>query len=339
MKKKICCLFLITLLATGCGKIPKLENGKDAVVSFNNDEKISVDDLYNNLKDTYGLSSLVVMIDTYVLEKTFDDYIDTAHEYAKSYITTIRENFESEEAFLQALSQNLGIQSVEAYENQIYLSYMQTHAAEEYARLQITDKQIEDYYENEVVGDIEISHILITPEVTDEMTDEEKSAAEETAKAEAREIINTLKNTDKDKIADTFKELAKEHSDDAATKDNGGSLGRINKNTLSSKYNDLVETAYDLEDGEFATTFVTTELGYHVILRTKSYEKDTLKKAKDSIIKVLSEEYMNSEAGITIKALQHYRKELGMEIHDSELDKLYSNYVQNQLANALNTQN
>ena len=216
---------------------------------------------------------------------------------------------------------------------------MQTHAAEEYARLQITDKQIEDYYENEVVGDIEISHILITPEVTDEMTDEEKSAAEETAKAEAREIINTLKNTDKDKIADTFKELAKEHSDDAATKDNGGSLGRINKNTLSSKYNDLVETAYDLEDGEFATTFVTTELGYHVILRTKSYEKDTLKKAKDSIIKVLSEEYMNSEAGITIKALQHYRKELGMEIHDSELDKLYSNYVQNQLANALNTQN
>ena len=337
MKKKICGLFLIILLATGCGKIPKLENGKDAVVSFNNDDKISVDDLYNNLKDTYGLSSLVVMIDTYVLEKTFDDYIDTAHEYAKSYINSVRENFESEEEFVSALNQRLGIQSIEAYENQIYLSYMQTHAAEEYAKLQITDKQIEDYYENEVVGDIEVSHILITPEVTDEMSDDEKKEAENTAKAELKEIINTLKNTAKDEIEETFKQLAKEHSDDSSTKENGGSLGKINKNTLSSKYNDLVETAYDLEDGQFSTSIITTELGYHVILRTKSYEKESLKKAKESIIKVLSEQYMNDDTAINIKALQHYRKELGMEIHDSELDKLYSNYVQNQLAGALTT--
>ena len=338
MKKKICSLLLAMMLVTGCGKIPKLENGKDAVVTFSNGDMISVDDLYEQIKDTYGFSSLIVMIDSYVLEKNFNDYIDTAKEYTKSYIDTLRDNFETEEELLSALSQRLGIQSIEAYEKQIYLSYMQSHAAEEYAKLQITDAEIEDYYNNNVVGDIEVSHILITPEVTDDMSDEDKAAAEKEAKDKAQEIINTLKNTAKDDLEETFKELAKTESDDSATKDKGGSLGKINKNTLSTKYDELVTAAYKLNDGEYGTSVITTELGYHVILKTKSYEKAALKDAKESILKTLGQEYMDSDSSIAIKALQHYRKELGMEIQDSELQRQYSNYVQNQLASALNNQ-
>ncbi len=335
MKKKICSLLLVMMLATGCGKIPKLENGKDAVVTFTNGDKISVDDLYEDIKNTYGLSSLVVMIDSYVLEKNFADYIDTAKEYAKSYIDAVRENFETEEEFVTALSERLGIQSAEMYEKQVYLSYMQTHAAEEYAKLQISDKEVENYYNNNVVGDIEISHILITPEVTDDMSDEEKTEAENTAKAEAQEIIDTLKNTAKDSLEDVFEELAKEHSDDNATKSKGGSLGKINKNTLSSKYDELVNAAYNLNDGNFSTSVITTELGYHIILKTKSYEKASLEDSKESILETLGQEYMDSDSSITVKALQHYRKELGMEIQDSELQKQYSNYIQNQLASSL----
>ena len=339
MKKKICCLLLILILVTGCGKIPKLTNGEDAVVTFTNGDKLSVDELYKEIKNTYGLSSLVMMIDTYVLEKEFSSYVDTAKEYASSYISALKENFDSEEAFIEALYKNLGVQSVDIYEKQIYLSYMQTYAAEQYAKLQITDKEIEDYYENNVVGDIEVSHILITPDVTDDMTDEEKTAAEEDAKAEAEEIINTLKNTAKDNIADVFKELVSEHSDDSATKSKGGNLGKINKNTLSSKYDELVDAAYKLNDGEYSTSVITTELGYHVILKTKSYEKASLEDSKESILKTLGEEYMNNDSSITVKALQHYRKELGMEIQDSELQKQYSNYIQNQLTSSLKSQN
>lgn len=338
MKKKICGLLLTVMLVTGCGKIPKLENGKDAVVSFDNGEKISVDDLYEEIKNTYGLSSLIVMVDTYVLEKNFSSYIKKANEYTTSYIDTIRENFETEEELLSALNQRLGIQSIEAYEKQIYLSYMQSHAAEEYAKLQISDKEIEDYYEKEVVGDIEVSHILITPEVTDDMTDDEKKEAEDNAYAEAKEIIDTLKATDKDDLEEVFKKLAEEHSDDDSTNTKGGSLGKINKNTLSSKYDDLVNAAYSLDDGEISTTVITTELGYHIILKTKSYEKASLEDSKDDILDVLADEYIQNDSAIGIKALQHYRKELGMEIHDSELQKQYSNYVQNQLASSLNQQ-
>ena len=76
MKKKIVCLMLGLLLLTGCGKVSKLENGQDAVVSFKNGDKISVDDLYNELKEKYALSTLLNMIDRKVLEETFPDNIE-----------------------------------------------------------------------------------------------------------------------------------------------------------------------------------------------------------------------------------------------------------------------
>ena len=56
MKKKIFALCAIMLLASGCGKVPKLENGKEAIVTFKDGEKISVDDFYELIKNEYGLS-------------------------------------------------------------------------------------------------------------------------------------------------------------------------------------------------------------------------------------------------------------------------------------------
>lgn len=334
MKKKLCGLLLIAMLATGCGKIPKLENGTEAVVTFENGEKISVDTLYDQIKNTYGLTSLMTLIDTYVLETTFPDYVDKAKDYAESYIKTISSNFETEEEFVSALRSNLGIESIDAYQKQIYISYMQSHASEEYAKTLVTDKEIEKYYKNETVGDIEVSHILITPDVTDSMTDEDKTKAENNAKAEAEEIIKTLKNTKKADLEETFKTLAKEHSDDTATKDNGGSLGKINKNTLTTAYDELVKAAYSINDGDFYSKVVTTELGYHVILRTKSYDKASLEDSKEKIKSTLAEQKLSNDSSLIIKALQNYRKELGMDIQDSELQKQYSNLIQNQLAAA-----
>ena len=73
MKKKIFIIGLSALALCGCGKIPKLSNGEDAVVTFKDDKKISVNDFYNKIKDTYGLNTLINMIDTYIYEKEFSD--------------------------------------------------------------------------------------------------------------------------------------------------------------------------------------------------------------------------------------------------------------------------
>ena len=173
MKKKIVLAMALTLLLTGCGKVPKLENGKDAVVSFKNGDKISVDDLYTQMKDKYALSILVNMIDKKVLEETFKDNIEKAKKASESYLSALKESYDSEEKLLSAIQQYYGFSTLEEYKDQIYLSYMQSYAVEAYAKEKITDKEIENYYKN-MENDIEVSHILITPQVTDKMNDDEK---------------------------------------------------------------------------------------------------------------------------------------------------------------------
>ena len=63
------------LLVTGCGSA-KLKNGEEKVVSFDNG-KVTADTLYKSLKDKYGISVLIDLMDRELLEK---DYKTTAEE-------------------------------------------------------------------------------------------------------------------------------------------------------------------------------------------------------------------------------------------------------------------
>ena len=333
MKKKIFALCAIMLLASGCGKVPKLENGKEAIVTFKDGEKISVDDFYELIKNEYVLNSLISMVDKYICETEFEDYKDTASKNADALINSLKEQYGSEDKLLEAL-QGSGYNTIDAYKDYAYLSYLQSHAIEEYAKTKITDKEIENYYKNDAIGDMEINHILITSNVKKDATDDEKKAAQDEAKKKANEVIdklNTAKKNGED-ITDAFTKLAKEYSEDDSNKDKGGALGKINYGSLSSKYDELVKAAKSLKDGEYSTSVITTELGYHVILKVKTYEKDTLENLKDSIKETLAEKYItNNKSSIGLNALQHYRKEYKMEIQDDEMKKQYSNYIQNAL--------
>ena len=333
MKKKIFALCAIMLLASGCGKVPKLENGKEAIVTFKDGEKISVDDFYELIKNEYGLNSLISMVDKYICETEFEDYKDTASRNADALINSLKEQYGSEDKLLEAL-QGSGYNTIDAYKDYAYLSYLQSHAIEEYAKTKITDKEIENYYKNDAIGDMEINHILITSNVKKDATDDEKKAAQDEAKKKANEVIdklNTAKKNGED-ITEAFTKLAKEYSEDDSNKDKGGALGKINYGSLSSKYDELVKAAKSLKDGEYSTSVITTELGYHVILKVKTYEKDTLENLKDSIKETLAEKYItNNKSSIGLNALQHYRKEYKMEIQDDEMKKQYSNYIQNAL--------
>ena len=245
----------------------------------------------------------------------------------------MKEQYGGEDKLLEAL-QGSGYNTVDAYRDYAYLSYLQSHAIEEYAKTKITDKEVESYYKNDAIGDMEINHILITSNVKDGATDDEKKAAQEEAKKKANEVIdklNTAKKNGED-ITETFTKLAKEYSEDDSNKDKGGALGKINYGSLSSKYDELIKAAKSLKDGEYSTSVITTELGYHVILKVKTYEKDTLENLKDSIIETLAEKYItDNQSSIGLNALQHYRKEYKMEIQDDEMKKQYSNYIQNAL--------
>lgn len=328
MKKKLFLLISAGLLVAGCGEIPKTKNGEDALVTFKDGEKISVDEVYTEMKNKYALQTIIPMIDTYIFEKEFADEIKDAKEQAKSTTEAYQEMYGGEEKFLQALKQ-YGYSDITQFENEQYISNLQNLAIKEYAKTLVKDKEIEKYYKNNVYGDVEVKHILITPEVTDEMSKDEITKAEDKAKKQIEDIIAELKKAKDPKAK--FEELAKKHSSDDDTKENGGDLGFINYGTLSSAYDELVDSALKLKNGEFSTKVITTELGYHVIYRVSQKEKAKLEDAKESIIETLSEDLLEEDTTIPGQALQHYRKKHGLEITDDEVQKQYANYVQSTL--------
>ena len=330
MKKKVLLLGVCSLLLCGCGKIPTLSNGDEAVVTFKDGEMISANDFYEEIKNSFGLSTLVNMIDKYIYENEFEDSLEDANTYAEAVIDQLRLSYETEEQLLSFL-QSYGFQSVEAYQNVMYINYLQNIAIETYVKDNITDEELEDYYENSVYPDMTISHILITPDVTDDMSDEETEEAE----AEAQETINTIiselndaKDNDED-ITEVFARLAEEYSEDDDTKDDGGNLGEINIGSLDSSYDELVRAASELEDGEYSTELITTELGYHVILKTATGEKDSYDDVLDQMKEAIATDKLSEDQSLMVDAVRYYRDLYELDIIDSEMDSQYGIYMNN----------
>lgn len=329
MKKKLFMLCLCLVLVTGCGKqIPKLKNGEEAVVTINKKDKISVDSLYEEIKEKYALETLISMIDKKILEDKYKKNLDDANTYAESTMKSLEDQYGDE--LEQMIAYYTGHQSTESYKASLYLSHLQGLAVDDYAKSQIKDKDVKEYYKNEVIGDIELSHILITPEVKDGMTDEEKTKAETAAENKAKDLISELKNA-KD-VKAKFAELAKKNSQDESTAKNGGSLGYINYGTLSENYDVLIDEAVKLKNNSYSTTAIKTSLGYHIILRTNQKDKAKLDDVKDTIIDRLAKELSASDSTVAVKAMQELRKEYNVEIQDSELKEQYANYIQNALS-------
>jgi len=330
--KKLIILGLCVLFLVGCTRIPTLQNGEDAVVTFGNGNMLSVDEFYQRIKDTFGLQTLIEMIDKAILEEVYKNDLEDAREDAENYVHAWQTHF-GEEALMR-MQQEYGYSTWEAFEDFLYLSQLQSKAIEDFAKGKITDRQIENYYRDEIVGDIKVSHILITPEVTGTMDREEVEAAEAGAKEKAENLIKELRDVSANEVADKFAELAKVHSDDKASGAGGGNIGFINKHTLDDAYGEFATEAYKLRDGQFTTRVVQSELGFHIILRVESKEKPALDTVRDTIIESLSSNLLDEDATVPIRAMQELRKEHGVELIDSELQQQYASFMQNALTNA-----
>lgn len=330
--QKVVALSLASMtLLSGCGAktIPTLENGDQAVVTFNENAKISVNDFYNQMKEKYGTEVILNMIDKMILEKKYADSTEEAHKNADSVMSQLESSYGDK--LLSAIQTYTGYQTLDEYKDYVYLSYLQNKAAEDYAKDNIGEKDIKKYYNDEIKPDIKVSHILISVNYASDASDDDKTKAKNEAKAKAQEALDKLKAADKSKIADTFSELAKEYSNDDSSKDDGGSLGFINTDTLGSNYNNLVTEAYKLKDGEYSSNIVETELGYHLVYRTETKEKAKLDDVRDKIIDALVSDYLSENQEAYIKSMQAVRKEYGMNIIDDDLNTNYTNYIQNSL--------
>lgn len=321
MKKKLICILAVLLLVTSCGKVPKLKNGDEAVVTIK-DGDISVEELYSEMKEKYALDMLITKIDTAILNnvyKTDDEeknYIDKQLETIKYYYETYYKS--QYKSFQEYLTQN-GVESEDELKENIRLTYKRNKAIKDYVKSIITDKEIEKYYDEEIFGDISASHILIKPEYDKNASDEEKKEAEKKALKEAKEVIAKLKK------GEDFAELAKEYSDDSSNSKSGGKLADFNHGQMVEAFEDA---AKELKVGSYTTTPVKTEFGYHIILKTAQKDKPALKEVKDDIISDLTDEKLKDDSTLEVTALVELRKKHKVEIQDKDIKKLYEAYVE-----------
>ena len=302
MKKKFLGLVLIALLATGCAT-SHLENGKESVVTFN-EGGISAEDLYNVLKEKYGTTEMITLIDTELLSREYKETSDET-KYIKDVIASLKssygDNFES------AIQNYYGVTDEKEFEEYVRLAYRRQLWEKDYAKSEVTDTEINDYYETTAIGDIEASHILIKVNSNE---DDEK------ALQTAKDIIAKL-----DKGED-FAALAKEYSEDAANAEKGGSLGYFNYKDNFDK--NFMEAAVKLEVGAYTKTPVKSQFGYHIIYKTNQKEKDTLENLKDGIIEIIANEKIDANESYMAKALVELRSKYGMKITDSNLSEGYN---------------
>ena len=136
----------------------------------------------------------------------------------------------------------------------------------------VTDDEVKEYYEQnygeidyssfveaESEEEVEIAHILVSPERPD-------------ALSKAQEIAQKAKS------GDDFASLAREYSDDSFTADKGGNLGTFKKGDLIEQLEVAVERT---PEGKVSGP-VESPAGYHIIKVLNRTEPDGKKKQKKS---------------------------------------------------------
>lgn len=314
----------VCLLITGCGNNASLKDNHTLVKT--DEGKISADTLYKKLRDKYGISMLVDMIDHQLLDEKYKSD-DAEEEAINSQIEQMKSQYkDDEEAFKAAITQYLGVEDEDELRDMLSLEYKRNLAIEDYVENGISDDEINKYYENEVIGDIKVRHILIKPEVTDDMSDEEKAEAEEKAKKEAEDLIKKLDN------GKDFEKLAKKYSDDTGSAEEGGLIDYFNKDDNMDEA--FLNASIDLEKGKYSSEPVKSSFGYHIILKLDQKKKPKLKEVKDEIKETLAKEKLNSDATAKYNALIEIRKKAGIKFKDDSLKKDYDELMNNLINSA-----
>lgn len=319
MKKKLFITVLAVGLLTGCGKtIPKLSNGEEAFVEFNNGTKISINELWNDVKGTYALYTAMEKIDKVILDEEYKDQLEEIDKEVNDYKTYYQAYYGDK--VLDYVYQS-GYASLDEYIEAYRVSYMTNLAVTDYAKSKITSKQINNYYKNETVGDIHCVHILVKPKSSS--SDDDKQA-KESAEAILKALKKDIKSGTKALTA-----FEKYKSDTSVTYED---LGYFNKGEMVSAFE---EAAFALKNGEYSSKPVKTSFGYHIILKLDQKAKPTQKDAEEKILETLANNYLTENASASVDAMVALRKKYGVKWYDDELERSYNNYI-NYLVNQYN---
>ena len=289
-------------------RIATLKDGTQPVAEIDG-YTVTANDLYEDMKDVYSISSLLDKIDNKILEEKYpetDEMNDELKQQAESYYSAYKQYYKiDKETFLS----NNGFGSEKAFLEYLRLQYRRNKYAEDYIKTLISDKEVEKYYEDKVYGDINTKHILV--KVDSSASDEDKKKAEDLAK----EIISKLND------GKSFDEVKEEYKDQITYEELGYKSYNAN---LESAY---MEAMQKLENNSYSKEPVKTSYGYHVIYRIDQKEKPALEDVKEEIIDSLVSEKKSEDKNISYVALDKMREESGLKFSDTVLEKKYNTYM------------
>src|SRR5699024_1869859 len=107
---------------------------------------------YNEIKKS-NISKLVDMIDHQLFDKKYESN-DDEDQAVEEQINQLKENYSDETTFQSVIQQYFGVNSEDELEDMLRLEYKRNEAVEEFVADNLTDKEIEDYYDQNIIGDI-----------------------------------------------------------------------------------------------------------------------------------------------------------------------------------------
>jgi len=265
-------------------RIATLKNGEQSIVKVGG-KNYTADYLYEVMKDTYSVSLLLNEIDSDLLTKIYpedDEMKKEVESNANYYFDTYEQYYGyTQEQFLE---QN-GFATLDDFLDYLKLDHRRSKYLDDYITDNLEDKEIEEYYNDEVFGDINTQHILV--EVSS--SEDDGKLSDEDAKKLADKIITKLND------GTSWEDIQKKYKDDITFEDLGY------QSWDASLEESFMNALVDMEDNSYSEEPVKTSYGYHVIYRLDQKKTPKLKEVKEDIINNLIAEKKEDDANLLYK--------------------------------------
>ncbi|KMN46920.1 peptidylprolyl isomerase PrsA [Bacillus paramycoides] len=277
-------IFIITALISILTLSACGQKNDSATIATATDSTITKGDFEKQLKDRYGKDMLYEMIAQDVITKKYKVSDDAVNKELQKAKDQYGDQF-------KAVLENNRLKDEDDFKKQIKFKL----AMNEAIKKSVTEKDVKDYYKPE----IKASHILVSDE------------------NEANEIKKKLD------AGASFEELAKQESQDIASKDKGGDLGYFGAGKMTPEFE---KAAYKLKVGQISNP-VKSPNGYHIIKLTDKKDLKPYDEVKDSIRKNIEEERL-ADPSYSQKLLQDELKKANIKINDSDLKDTFSHLLE-----------
>ena len=290
-------------------RIAALKNGEEPIVKVGK-TNYTADKLYEDMKEYYSVSLLLDDIDNDLLSKLYpedDEMTEAVNDNAEYYLNMYNQYYGYTEE--QFLSSN-GFSSYNEFIEYLTLDHRRNLYLDDYVEKNLSDKEIEDYYNDNVFGDINTQHVLV--EIKD--SEDEEGLTDAEAKKLAEEIITKLND------GTSWETIQKDYKDKITYED-------LSYQSWDASLEETFMTALkDMEDNTYSEEPVKTSYGYHVIYRIDQKETPKLKEVKDTIIENLVTDKKADDKDLLYKALISLREEKNIDFKDTVMKEKYEKY-------------